>query len=195
MRRTPARKHPADRRDRQRKALLSARKLVDDMRSRYRELERLTGASIPMHRALAGIAESPGISASHLATMLGMKRPAVSHVLKGLGGKGLDRTGQNRSRPTRCAAIPFPGGETDRGRHRRPRCRHSATGHRPPVGRRSGSAIHGPRRGVAGAAGIASPRCVARKSLALTVGYLVHPSAGFAGRKQSLFFLCALFRR
>ena len=88
MRRTPARKHPADRRDRQRKALLSARKLVDDMRSRYRELERLTGASIPMHRALAGIAESPGISASHLATMLGMKRPAVSHVLKGLAERG-----------------------------------------------------------------------------------------------------------
>jgi DNA-binding MarR family transcriptional regulator len=71
-----------------RTALLSARTFVDDMRSRYRELEMQTGASITMHRALACIAETPGISASRLASTLGMKRPAVSHILKGLAERG-----------------------------------------------------------------------------------------------------------
>jgi DNA-binding MarR family transcriptional regulator len=88
MRRTPARQQPADRRETLRKALLSARRFVDDMRTRYRELERLTDASIAMHRALACIAATPGISASRLATMLGMKRPAVSHILKALAERG-----------------------------------------------------------------------------------------------------------
>jgi DNA-binding MarR family transcriptional regulator len=69
-------------------ALLSARALVDRMRTLYRELERMTDAPITVHRALACIGEEPGIPASRLATRLGMQRPAVSHVLKGLAARG-----------------------------------------------------------------------------------------------------------
>ncbi len=72
----------------ERDALLSARALVDRMRALYRELERMTDAPITVHRALACIGEEPGIPASRLATRLGMQRPAVSHVLKGLVARG-----------------------------------------------------------------------------------------------------------
>jgi MarR family transcriptional regulator, organic hydroperoxide resistance regulator len=72
----------------ERDALLSARSLVDRMRTLYRELERMTGAPITVHRALACIGEEPGIPASRLAIRLGMQRPAVSHVLKGLVARG-----------------------------------------------------------------------------------------------------------
>jgi DNA-binding MarR family transcriptional regulator len=72
----------------EREALLSARALVDRMRTLYRELERMTDAPITVHRALACIGEEPGIPASRLATRLGMQRPAVSHVLKGLAARG-----------------------------------------------------------------------------------------------------------
>ena len=72
----------------ERDALLSARALVDRMRTLYRELERATDAPITVHRALACIGEEPGIPASRLATRLGMQRPAVSHVLKGLAARG-----------------------------------------------------------------------------------------------------------
>jgi DNA-binding MarR family transcriptional regulator len=72
----------------ERDALLSARALVDRMRTLYRELERMTDAPITVHRALACIGEDPGIPASRLATRLGMQRPAVSHVLKGLAARG-----------------------------------------------------------------------------------------------------------
>jgi len=58
------------------------------MRTLYRELERMTDAPITVHRALACIGEEPGIPASRLATRLGMQRPAVSHVLKGLVERG-----------------------------------------------------------------------------------------------------------
>jgi len=72
----------------ERDALLSARALVDRMRTLYRELERMTDAPITVHRALTCIGEEPGIPASRLATRLGMQRPAVSHLLKGLGARG-----------------------------------------------------------------------------------------------------------
>jgi len=72
----------------ERDALLSARALVDRMRTLYRELERMTDAPITVHRALTCIGEEPGIPASRLATRLGMQRPAVSHVLKGLAARG-----------------------------------------------------------------------------------------------------------
>lgn len=72
----------------ERDALLSARALVDRMRALYRELERMTDAPITVHRALTCIGEEPGIPASRLATRLGMQRPAVSHVLKGLVARG-----------------------------------------------------------------------------------------------------------
>ena len=72
----------------ERDALLSARALVDRMRTLYRELERMTDAPISVHRALACIGEEPGIPASRLASRLGMQRPAVSHVLKGLVARG-----------------------------------------------------------------------------------------------------------
>jgi DNA-binding MarR family transcriptional regulator len=84
----PVRDSSPGRRRSERLALLGARSFIDDMRDRYRELERQTGASITMHRALACIAAEPGLSASRLATVLGMKRPAVSHVLKGLAERG-----------------------------------------------------------------------------------------------------------
>jgi DNA-binding MarR family transcriptional regulator len=58
------------------------------MRALYRELERMTEAPITMHRALACVGESPGLTASQLAARLGMQRPAVSHVLKGLAARG-----------------------------------------------------------------------------------------------------------
>ena len=79
---------PAGRSALERDALLSARALVDRMRTLYRELERMTEAPITMHRALVCIGEEPGIPASRLATRLGMQRPAVSHVLKGLVARG-----------------------------------------------------------------------------------------------------------
>ncbi len=72
----------------ERDALLSARALVDRMRTLYRELERMTDAPITVHRALTCIGEDPGVLASRLATRLGMQRPAVSHVLKRLAARG-----------------------------------------------------------------------------------------------------------
>jgi DNA-binding MarR family transcriptional regulator len=72
----------------ERRALLATRSLVDRMRALYRELERLTGAPIAVHRALACIGDEPGITASKLALSLGMQRPAVSHVLRGLVERG-----------------------------------------------------------------------------------------------------------
>ena len=88
MRRNPARKQTPDRQDVARAALLAMRTFLDDMRTRYRELEKRTGASITMHRVLACVASEPGVSASRLASTLGMKRPAVSHLLKGLAERG-----------------------------------------------------------------------------------------------------------
>jgi DNA-binding MarR family transcriptional regulator len=58
------------------------------MRTMYRELERMTDAPITVHRALACIGENPGLPASELAMRLGMQRPAVSHILKGLAARG-----------------------------------------------------------------------------------------------------------
>jgi DNA-binding MarR family transcriptional regulator len=58
------------------------------MRTLYRELERLTDAPITLHRALVCIGNEPGLTASKLAVMLGMQRPAVSHVLKSLVARG-----------------------------------------------------------------------------------------------------------
>jgi DNA-binding MarR family transcriptional regulator len=72
----------------ERLALFASRTLVDRMRTLYRELERQTDAPISMHRALACIGNEPGISASRLADALGMQRPAVSHVLRGLAERG-----------------------------------------------------------------------------------------------------------
>jgi DNA-binding MarR family transcriptional regulator len=72
----------------ERRALLAARALVDRMRDLYRGLERLTGAPIGVHRALACIHDANGISASGLADALGMRRPAVSHILNGLAERG-----------------------------------------------------------------------------------------------------------
>ena len=72
----------------ERAALLAARTLVDRMRGLYRELERMTDAPIGMHRALTLLGEEPGITASRLAESLGMQRPAMSHVLRGLAERG-----------------------------------------------------------------------------------------------------------
>lgn len=79
----------AERRPRlERQALFASRTLVDRMHSLYRELERRTDAPITMHRALVCVGNEPGISASGLAKALGMQRPAISHVLKGLAERG-----------------------------------------------------------------------------------------------------------
>jgi DNA-binding MarR family transcriptional regulator len=72
----------------ERRALLATRALIDRMRTLYRELERATGAPIAVHRALASIESQPGIAASRLALALGMQRPALSHVLRGLVRQG-----------------------------------------------------------------------------------------------------------
>lgn len=74
--------------DLERTALIAARQLVDRMRSLYRELERLTGAPIAVHRVLKSIDEEPGMTASRLALKLGMQRPALSHVLKNMAERG-----------------------------------------------------------------------------------------------------------
>jgi len=88
-RRSGARSDDADSRPQlERLALFASRTLVDRMRTLYRELERQTDAPITMHRALDCIGGEPGISASKLADALGMQRPAVSHVLKGLAERG-----------------------------------------------------------------------------------------------------------
>jgi DNA-binding MarR family transcriptional regulator len=73
---------------REHRALLAARALVDRMRGLYRELEQLTAAPIGMHRALNAIGAAPGIQASRLAQALGMQRPAVSQLLKGMAARG-----------------------------------------------------------------------------------------------------------
>ena len=73
-----------EREAREQRALVAARGLIDRMRVMYRELEQLTGAPISAHRALTCVGGEPGITASKLAIALGMKRPAVSHVLKDL---------------------------------------------------------------------------------------------------------------
>jgi len=69
-------------------ALVAARALIDRMRALYRELERMTGAPITLHRALVCIGNDPGLTASKLAATLGMRRPAVSRVLKSLVARG-----------------------------------------------------------------------------------------------------------
>jgi DNA-binding MarR family transcriptional regulator len=79
---------PPDRADLEREALLATRSLVDRMRTLYRELEQLTGAPISMHRAMLCIGEEPGLAASELARRLGMKRPAVSQLLRSLSSRG-----------------------------------------------------------------------------------------------------------
>jgi DNA-binding MarR family transcriptional regulator len=58
------------------------------MRRLYRELEQLTGAPIAAHRVLVCLGEESGIAASRLAIAVGMQRPALSQVLKGLVGRG-----------------------------------------------------------------------------------------------------------
>ncbi len=70
------------------RALIGTRSLVDRMRSLYRELEQMTDAPITLHRALLCIGEEPGLSASQLASRLGMKRPAISQVLRNLVARG-----------------------------------------------------------------------------------------------------------
>jgi len=76
-------------RDHQRRAaLLAVRCVIDQMRERYRSLERATGAPITSHRVLATIAALPGIGASALAEHLGMNRPAMSQALKSLEERG-----------------------------------------------------------------------------------------------------------
>jgi len=74
--------------DCERKALLATRSLVDRMRAMYRELEQSTGAPITLHRALLCIGEEPRLTASELGHRLGMKRPAVSQVLRSLSRRG-----------------------------------------------------------------------------------------------------------
>jgi DNA-binding MarR family transcriptional regulator len=72
----------------ERRALLAVRTLVDHMRTLYRELERSTDAPIAAHRALACVGDDPGMTASRLATELGMLPSATSHVLKSLESRG-----------------------------------------------------------------------------------------------------------
>ena len=81
-------RHAAARTRLETRALLAARELIDRMRTLYRELEQLTGAPIGLHRALVCVGEEPGLQASRLAARLGMRRPAVSQILKSLTMRG-----------------------------------------------------------------------------------------------------------
>lgn len=72
----------------ERRALFAARSLVDRVRRLYRDLEQLTGAPIAAHRLLACLGEQQGLTSSQLAEALGMQRPALSQVLKGLVERG-----------------------------------------------------------------------------------------------------------
>jgi DNA-binding MarR family transcriptional regulator len=73
--------------DRERRVLIAARSLVDRMRVLYRQLEDVTGAPVQMHRALARIQQDPGLHASALADALGVSRPAMSQLLRGLAAR------------------------------------------------------------------------------------------------------------
>jgi DNA-binding MarR family transcriptional regulator len=89
MKRQSTDSHGSDDRPKlERQALIAARTLVDRMTVLYRDLERMTDAPIALHRALAAIGAEPGVPASRLAELLGIRRPAVSHVLKALAGRG-----------------------------------------------------------------------------------------------------------
>lgn len=68
--------------------MLSARSFADSMRALYAELEELTDAPVGMHRALNVIAMDGGLQASQLAERLGMRRPALSQLLRGLVARG-----------------------------------------------------------------------------------------------------------
>lgn len=87
----------SDRAELEAQALLAARDLVDHMRIVYRDLERLSGAPISMHRALHAIDAEPGLQASKFAAALGMQRPAASHLLRALVGRGWIRRGRTQS--------------------------------------------------------------------------------------------------
>lgn len=93
---------------REHRALLAARALVDRMRGLYRELEQLTGAPIGMHRALNAIGAAPGIQASRLAQLLGMQRPAVSQLLRGMAARGWieRRRGESDRRAVQIQLTP-----------------------------------------------------------------------------------------
>src|SRR5687767_6763747 len=88
------------------KALVAARALVDRMRTLYRELERLTDAPITLHRALVCVGNEPGLTASKLASMLGMQRPAVSQILKSLVAR--DWIERRRSEDDQRAVRVYP---------------------------------------------------------------------------------------
>lgn len=79
------------------RALLAAQDLVDRMRIVYRDLERLSGAPISMHRALHAIDAEPGLQASKFAAALGMQRPAASHLLRAMVGRGWIRRARAKS--------------------------------------------------------------------------------------------------
>ncbi|HEY4340309.1 MAG TPA: MarR family transcriptional regulator [Steroidobacteraceae bacterium] len=90
--------------------LLTLRNLVDETRERYRELERNSGAPIAAHRALAHIAASPGITASDLAQELGMRRPAMSQVLKILAERAwIRRHRPQQDQRTVCLEVTAAG--------------------------------------------------------------------------------------
>jgi DNA-binding MarR family transcriptional regulator len=79
------------------RALLAARDLVDRMRTVYRDLERLSGAPISMHRGLHAIDADPGLQASKFAAALGMQRPAASHLLRAMVDRGWIRRARAKS--------------------------------------------------------------------------------------------------
>ena len=91
-------------------ALVAARALVDRMRTLYRELERMTKAPIALHRALVCVGNEPGLTASKLAAMLGMQRPAVSRVLKGLVARGLIERRRSEADQRAVRVYPTPAG-------------------------------------------------------------------------------------
>jgi DNA-binding MarR family transcriptional regulator len=92
-------------------ALVAARALVDRMRALYRELERMTDAPITLHRALVCVGNEPGLTASKLASMLGMQRPAVSQVLKSLVARGWIERRRSEDDQRAVRVYPTPAGK------------------------------------------------------------------------------------
>jgi len=70
------------------RVLAAARALVERVARLHADLERTTGAPIAMLRVLVCIEREPGVRVSRVATLLAMKGPALSHVLRGLVQRG-----------------------------------------------------------------------------------------------------------
>ena len=76
------------RRKRELRVMSALRELYSVTRTSYRMVERRTGVSMATMRALAHIAERPGLGASALARELGLHKSTASNLLREFGDRG-----------------------------------------------------------------------------------------------------------